>query len=58
MGLAMISVGSIMNGKSHPALLPAGLIDLLPPEAEFEAGVMNGLIAAFTRYGYDQAAAD
>ena len=43
-----------MNGKSHPALLPAGLVDLLPPEAEFEAGVMNGLIAAFARYGYDR----
>jgi len=43
-----------MNGKSHPALLPAGLVDLLPPEAEFEASVMNGLIAAFTRYGYDR----
>ena len=47
-------IGIIMNGKSHPALLPAGLVDLLPPEAEFEAGVMNGLIAAFARYGYDR----
>ncbi len=43
-----------MNGKSHPALLPAGLVDLLPPEADFEAGVMNGLIAAFGLYGYDR----
>ena len=43
-----------MNGKSHPALLPAGLVDLLPPEADFEAGVMNGLIAAFGQYGYDR----
>ncbi len=43
-----------MNGKSHPALLPAGLVDLLPPEAEFEASVMTGLIAAFGAYGYDR----
>ena len=41
----------MMDGKSHPALLPAGLVDLLPPEAEFEASVMDGLMAAFARYG-------
>jgi ATP phosphoribosyltransferase regulatory subunit len=43
-----------MNGKSHPALLPAGLVDVLPPEAAFEAGVMDGLVAAFARYGYER----
>jgi ATP phosphoribosyltransferase regulatory subunit len=43
-----------MDGKSHPALLPAGLVDLLPPEAEFEASVMDGLMAAFARYGYER----
>jgi ATP phosphoribosyltransferase regulatory subunit len=43
-----------MNGKSHPALLPAGLVDLLPPEAAFEAAVIEGLMAAFARYGYER----
>ena len=34
------------------ALLPAGLRDVLPPRAEWEAQASESLIAAFTRQGY------
>ncbi|MDP6429975.1 MAG: ATP phosphoribosyltransferase regulatory subunit [Rhodospirillales bacterium] len=43
-----------MNGKIHPALLPAGLQDMLPPDAEFESEVTEGLIRAFARQGYER----
>ncbi|NQV57798.1 MAG: ATP phosphoribosyltransferase regulatory subunit [Rhodospirillales bacterium] len=43
-----------MNGKIHPALLPAGLEDILPPDAEFETAVSEGLIQAFSRYGFER----
>ncbi|MBT3551755.1 MAG: ATP phosphoribosyltransferase regulatory subunit [Rhodospirillaceae bacterium] len=43
-----------MNGKIHPALLPAGLQDTLPPDAEFESEVTEGLIAAFAAHGYER----
>jgi ATP phosphoribosyltransferase regulatory subunit len=43
-----------MNGKIHPALLPAGLQDTLPPDAEFESAVTEGLIAAFAAHGYER----
>jgi ATP phosphoribosyltransferase regulatory subunit len=36
----------------NPALLPAGLRDLLPPEAEAEAALVEGLMAAFAAHGY------
>jgi len=32
-----------MNDAPHPALLPAGLYDLLPPEAEIEAAVTGAI---------------
>ena len=36
----------------NPALLPAGLHDLLPPEAETEAATVHTLMEAFTAHGY------
>jgi len=36
------------------ALLPAGLSDILPPEAEFEAAIAERLLAVFAGYGYEQ----
>ncbi|TCZ56655.1 ATP phosphoribosyltransferase regulatory subunit [Roseicella aquatilis] len=38
----------------NPALLPAGLIDLLPPEAEREAALVETLLAAFGAHGYER----
>ena len=34
-----------MNETAHPALLPTGMHDLLPPEAEIEAVVVAQLMA-------------
>lgn len=36
------------------ALLPNGLHDLLPPEADHEAATIRMLLDAFARHGYDQ----
>ena len=36
------------------ALLPAGLMDLLPPEAEREAEVVEAMLAAFGQHGYER----
>ena len=38
----------------NPALLPAGLRDLLPPEAEVEAAAVEALMAAFGGHGYQR----
>lgn len=38
----------------HPALLPAGLRDLLPPEAETEAAAVEALMAVFAAHGYQR----
>src|SRR6059036_3463220 len=43
-----------MNDAPHPALLPAGLYDLLPPEAEIEAEVTARLMAVLTSHGYER----
>jgi ATP phosphoribosyltransferase regulatory subunit len=43
-----------MNDAPHPALLPAGMRDLLPPEAEAEAGVVARLMATFAAHGYER----
>jgi ATP phosphoribosyltransferase regulatory subunit len=42
------------DGQLAPSagLLPAGLRDVLPPRAEWEAQASEGLLAAFARYGY------
>ncbi len=38
-----------MNDAPHPALLPTGMRDLLPPEAEVEAQVVARLMATLGR---------
>ena len=38
----------------NPALLPAGLRDLLPPEAETEAASVEAIMDAFASYGYQR----
>lgn len=40
--------------KSHPALLPNGLNDLLPPEADEEARIITQLLGNFSKFGYDR----
>lgn len=40
--------------EQHPALLPVGLRDLLPPEAEAEAMVVARLMAALAAHGYER----
>jgi ATP phosphoribosyltransferase regulatory subunit len=43
-----------MNETAHPALLPTGMHDLLPPEAETEAAVVAQLMATLTAHGYER----
>ena len=43
-----------MNDVSHPALLPSGMRDLLPPEAEIEAQVVARLMATLAQHGYER----
>jgi ATP phosphoribosyltransferase regulatory subunit len=43
-----------MNEAPHPALLPAGMRDLLPPEAEAEARIVAALMASLDRHGYER----
>src|SRR5690349_12241902 len=44
-----------MNGDTpNPALLPAGLMDLLPPEAEREAALVEAMMATFAGHGYER----
>lgn len=43
-----------MNDAPHPALLPAGLYDLLPPEAEIEAAVTARLMGILASHGYQR----
>jgi ATP phosphoribosyltransferase regulatory subunit len=38
----------------NPALLPAGLRDLLPPEAETEASAVEALMSVFAAHGYQR----
>jgi ATP phosphoribosyltransferase regulatory subunit len=39
---------------SNPALLPAGMRDLLPPDADTEAAAVASLMAAFAAHGYQR----
>src|SRR5271157_6399121 len=39
---------------SHPALLPAGLRDILPPEAELEARSVEAIMDCFAAHGYER----
>ncbi len=43
-----------MTEPGDKALLPAGLRDILPPEAAREAGIVEGLIACFAAEGYER----
>jgi len=43
-----------MSETGEKALLPAGLQDILPPEAAREAAVVERLIACFAGYGYER----
>ncbi len=38
----------------HPALLPSGLRDLLPPDAEAEAAAVGTLMGVFASHGYQR----
>src|SRR5215475_2666255 len=40
--------------QNNPALLPAGLHDLLPPEAETEAASVEALLEVFAAHGYQR----
>lgn len=40
--------------STHPALLPAGLADILPPDAGFEAQKTEQLVRYFESFGYDR----
>ena len=43
-----------MNDNTHRGLLPAGLADILPPEAEHEARVTENLMESFAKFGYQR----
>ena len=43
-----------MTAESHKALLPAGLQDLLPPEAAHEAALLERLQSHFAAHGYER----
>ena len=39
---------------AYPALLPAGLRDLLPPDAEIEAAAIEAMLSCFAGHGYER----
>jgi ATP phosphoribosyltransferase regulatory subunit len=43
-----------MNDVQYPALLPTGMHDVLPPEAEVEAQVVARLMTILAAYGYER----
>ena len=43
-----------MSNNSEKALLPAGLSDVLPPDADHEAAVQEKILETFSSYGYDR----
>lgn len=43
-----------MNEPADKALLPAGMSDVLPPHADFEAETVERLIATFRSHGYQR----
>ena len=43
-----------MTRPSEAALLPAGLQDVLPPDAAFEAGTVERLMGCFAAHGYER----
>ena len=43
-----------MTNSAEKALLPAGLQDLLPPDAAHEAAILERLVSAFASFGYER----
>jgi len=43
-----------MNDAANKALLPHGLRDVLPPDADHEAAVAQRLVATFAACGYQR----
>jgi ATP phosphoribosyltransferase regulatory subunit len=43
-----------MSDFSDKALLPAGMCDVLPPDAEIEASATEQLVASFSSFGYER----
>ena len=43
-----------MSDKAEKALLPAGMSDVLAPDAAFEASVLDRLLAEFLGHGYER----
>lgn len=43
-----------MDDRENQALLPAGLHDVLPPEAAHEVALQHALVASFARHGYER----
>src|SRR5919198_3818595 len=43
-----------MNDPLHSALLPTGMHDLLPPEAEVEAEIVTQLMKTLAAHGYER----
>ncbi len=43
-----------MNETLHPALLPSGLADVLPPDAAIEAEAVARMVAVLTSQGYER----
>jgi ATP phosphoribosyltransferase regulatory subunit len=43
-----------MTDNTHRGLLPTGLADILPPEAEYEVQVTESLMASFSQFGYER----
>jgi ATP phosphoribosyltransferase regulatory subunit len=43
-----------MTNSAEKALLPAGLQDLLPPDAAHEATILERLVSAFASFGYER----
>ncbi|MBO0736860.1 MAG: ATP phosphoribosyltransferase regulatory subunit [Alphaproteobacteria bacterium] len=43
-----------MSEAPHPALLPTGIHDLLPPDADVEAQVVARLMKTFAAHGYER----
>ena len=45
---------TLADPPSHPALLPAGLRDLLPPDAQTEAAAVEAMMDSFAAHGYER----
>ena len=54
LGVSVVHLLLAMSDAPHPALLPTGIHDLLPPEAETEAAIVSRLMATLTAHGYER----